>query len=155
MKNHSFKKRGLGIALSFVLFIGFAFGTISVVHAGSGEKTIAGFGTSIISNPEAPKDQDSNWVGSYVYFGTYNGSPMKYRVLDNNTGVFGGTTMLLDCDSILYAVGFDKYDGGSNVWNTCQLRSELNSTFLESSFSGIEQDAIAASVKANLDTQEK
>ena len=155
MKNHSFKKRGLGIALSFVLFIGFAFGTISVVHAGSGEKTIAGFGTSIISNPEAPKDQDSNWVGSYVYFGTYNGSPMKYRVLDNNTGVFGGTTMLLDCDSILYAVGFDKYDGGSNVWNTCQLRSELNSTFLANSFSGIEQGAIAASVKANPDTQDK
>lgn len=90
-----------------------------------------------------------------MYFGTYDGNPMKYRVLDNNTSLFGGTTMLLDCDEILYTIAFDKYDGGTNVWNTCQLRSELNSTFLENSFSGIERSAIAQSVKANPDSQDQ
>ena len=135
MKNHIFKKRIFGIALSLALFIGFASGTTAVVHAESVEKTIAGFDTSVISNPEAQENYSSDWKGSYVYFGTYDGNPMKYRVLDNNTSLFGGTTMLLDCDGILYTVAFDKYTGGTNVWNTCQLRSDLNSTFLENSFS--------------------
>lgn len=154
MKNKIFKKRALGIVLSFVLLIGFAFGTISVIHAEPVEKTIAGFDTSVISNPVAPVDKDSNWRGSYVYFGTYNGNPMKYRVLANRTSDFGGTTMLLDCDHILYQVGFDKYNGGTNVWNTCQLKSELNSTFLNSNFSEMEQSAIAESKKASSGSQD-
>lgn len=148
MKNKILKKRAWGILLSVVLLIGFAFGTISVIHAEPVEKTIAGFDTSVISNPVAPKDMKSDWKGSYVYFGTYNGNPMKYRVLDNSTSDFGGTTMLLDCNSILYQVGFDKYNGGTNAWNTCQLKSELNSTFLNSNFSEMEQSAIAKSTKA-------
>ena len=154
MKNKTLKKRAWGIVLSVVLLIGFAFGTISVIHAEPVEKTIAGFDTSVISNPEAPKDMDSNWKGSYVYFGTYNGNPMKYRVLANRTSNFGGTTMLLDCDNILYQVGFDKYDGGTNVWDTCQLKSELNNTFLNSNFSEMEQSAIAESRKKFLSPQD-
>ncbi|MFW5676333.1 MAG: YDG domain-containing protein, partial [Acetivibrio ethanolgignens] len=157
MKNTTLKKRVSGIALSFVLFIGFASGTATAVHAEPVEKTIAGFDTSVISNPEAPEAPEeyrNNWKGSYVYFGTYNGEPVKYRVLDNSTSDFGGTTMLLDCDNILYPVAFDKYDGGTNLWGTCQLRSELNSTFLENSFSKTEQSAIAESRKANPGSQD-
>lgn len=58
--------------------------------------------------------------GKYVYFGTYDtdgdgkAEPVKYRVLDSNTTVFGGTTMLLDCDSVLWAASNTNY-GYSNT----------------------------------------
>ncbi|MDD6058543.1 MAG: hypothetical protein PUB98_09865 [Clostridiales bacterium] len=62
-----------------------------------------GLGVSIIADPTAPKNDMDAWKGSYLYFGTYNSNPVKYRVLDRTTTDFGGTTMLLDSDSILWA----------------------------------------------------
>ena len=84
----------------------------------STKKTIAGLGTSVIADPTAPTSDEAAWTGSYVYYGNYDADgdgtaePVKYRVLDASTTEFGGTTMLLDCDSILYETEFHK--DGSN-----------------------------------------
>ena len=119
-------------------------------------KTIAGLGTGVIANPTVPTSVDDPWAGSYVYFGAYDDSPVKYRVLDKESTDFGGTTMLLDCDTILWA-GSDPssvFDSDSNVWRYSDIEKYLNSGFsysttgfLTTSFSIPEQNAIAYSKK--------
>ncbi|MCI6126978.1 MAG: DUF6273 domain-containing protein [Enterocloster clostridioformis] len=120
-----------------------------------------GLGVSIIADPTAPAATTDAWKGSYVYFGTYNSNPVKYRVLDRTTTDFGGTTMLLDCDSILWKGDnpSSKFDDSSNVWSSSYIKKYLNSEspyestgFLSGSFTNLEQTAIAASSKASPST---
>ena len=123
-------------------------------------KKSIGLGTSIIANPTVPTSITDTWKGSYVYFGTYNGSPVKYRVLDSNTTTFSNdnttNTMLLDCDSLLFE---SKFDDSSNEWATSYLKRYLNSEkgegydyssegFLTTAFTSSEQNAIASSSKS-------
>ena len=123
-------------------------------------KKSIGLGTSIIANPTVPTSITDTWKGSYVYFGTYNGSPVKYRVLDSNTTTFSNdnttNTMLLDCDSLLFE---SKFDDSSNIWSTSYLKRYLNSEkgegydyssegFLTTAFTSSEQSAIASSSKS-------
>ena len=123
-------------------------------------KKSIGLGTSIIANPTVPTSITDTWKGSYVYFGTYNGSPVKYRVLDSDTTTFSyddtTKTMLLDCDSLLFE---SKFDDSSNIWSTSYLKRYLNSEkgegydyssegFLTTAFTSSEQNAIASSSKS-------
>ncbi len=63
-------------------------------------------GTVRINNPDEPADQNPKWSGSYVYFGVYDGKPVKFRVLDTMTQEYNADgdnstyTMLLDCDNV-------------------------------------------------------
>ena len=113
------------------------------------DKTITGLGTRVISNPVNGNTQDlTSWKGSYVYYGKYNGSPVKYRVLDKASTAFGGNTMLLDCDSTLFLAAFDTAD--LNKWEDSSLRKDLNEAgfyFKEGVFSAVEREAVAASTK--------
>ena len=123
-------------------------------------KKSIGLGTSIIANPTVPTSITDTWKGSYVYFGTYNGSPVKYRVLDSDTTTFSyddtTKTMLLDCDSLLFE---SKFDDSSNEWANSYLKRYLNSEkgegydyssegFLTTAFTSSEQNAIASSSKS-------
>ncbi|MBR3532363.1 MAG: hypothetical protein IKN80_00530 [Clostridiales bacterium] len=87
-------------------------------------------GTSGIASPVAPSDEDDPWSGSYVYFGTYGDNPIKFRVLAPQTSVYGGTTMFLDSDEVLFERGHSP---------------DLNGSFLTDSFTLLESDAIALS----------
>ena len=152
MKKRKLLKRGLASLLAAVLAVGLLPvmpGNTATVQAAGGDKTIAGLGTGIIANPTAPTASTDTWKGSYVYFGTYGGSPVKYRVLDENTTVFGDTTMLLDCDSILWvgSAPSSAFDDDSNVWANSNIRTYLNGTFLTGNFSTAEQNAIVESTK--------
>ena len=152
MKKRKLLKRGLASLLAAVLAVGMLPmmpGNTATVQAAGGDKTIAGLGTGIIANPTAPTASTDMWKGSYVYFGTYGGSPVKYRVLDKNTTVFGDTTMLLDCDSILWvgSAPSSAFDDDSNVWANSNIRTYLNGTFLTGNFSTAEQNAIVESAK--------
>ena len=104
--------------------------------------------TSCLTDPVAPKDSTSAWSGSYVYFGNYgegeNKEPIKFRVLAKKTEVFGGNTLFLDSDKVLFDDYFDK-SNGSNVWADSDIKKTLNGSFLTSAFSEREQDAIASS----------
>lgn len=152
-------KRGMAYLLTAAMVMGLIICTpsdIMSVQAAGGEatttgKAIAGLGTEAIADPTVPTSDSDAWTGSYVYFGTYNGSSIKYRVLDSNTTVYGGTTMLLDCDKVLWS-GSDPssaFDVDSDVWADSDIRTYLNGTFLTGNFSATEQSAIASSYKDN------
>ncbi len=113
------------------------------------EKTISGFGTSALSNPEQA-DGKHFWRGDYVYFGTSAGKPIRFRVLATSTSDFGGTTMLLESEDVLaFGKPFSSYGAASgNVWQNSDLRTYLNGTFLQESFTSGEQGVIASSIKA-------
>ena len=104
--------------------------------------------TSNIQNPAIPGSENDTWSGSYVYFGTYNEKPIKFRVLANGTKTFSEITkeptLFLDSDKILFT---DQFDGASNIWvrSFCELNTYLNDTFINGSFSHLEKDAIAES----------
>ena len=110
------------------------------------EKTVVGLGTSGIANPVEAESWSSDWSGSYVYFGTYGSKPVRYRMLDNETDVFGGSTMLLDCDYALEERVYNS-DSKKNVWADSDLRKYLNNEFLKTNFTGQEQKAIENSKK--------
>lgn len=112
------------------------------------DKTITGLGTGTIGNPAAPASATSPWSGSYVYYGKYDNNPVKYRVLTNSTTLYGGTTMLLDCDSVLYKSEF----GGNNTWAGSTVYNGLNGdSFLtkDGNFTDAEKNAIASSTRAS------
>lgn len=107
-------------------------------------------GTTVIGAPKAAGTNESGWVGDYVYYGQYNSNPVKYRVLTPSTTAFGGTTMLLDCDTTLFEDAFrDEWQADdANVWTASDLYKVLNTnddSFLKTSFTGAEAAAIAES----------
>ena len=107
-----------------------------------GEKTIEGLGTAGISAPKAPETKDTPWTGSYVYYGNYFGET-KYRVLDPHTTLYGGDTMLLDCDRVLYQATGSL--GEKTPWDKTTMAKTLNGdNFLTSDqyFTDAERNAI-------------
>ena len=66
-------------------------------------------GTKQIADPEIPESSEDTWRGSYVYFGKYEGEPILFRVLDSETTVYGGKTMLLDSNNVLFDMKYDDY----------------------------------------------
>lgn len=102
-------------------------------------------GTSGIASPVTPSNEDAPWMGSYVYYGIYSGAPMKYRVLSPNTSVYGGTTMFLDSDKLLFMNTFDESEPLTNVWLESGIRDYLNGLFLNGSFDSREISAIYTS----------
>ena len=125
----------LSMTVSLLSFIR----TPLTVNAESEEqnKTITGLGRGTIDNP-SPASEDSFWQGSWVYFGKYDGRPVRYRVLSKETQAYNGpegiadTTMLLDCDYVLGYLPFDNdgepNSGAANVneWQYSDLREFLN-----------------------------
>ena len=116
------------------------------------DEGVTTLGTAI-GAPKAPERVSDAWTGSYVYYGQYNDQPVKYRVLDPDTSLFGGRTMLLDCDTMLFTDVFCDYDDASdaNVWTASDLYKVLNTNddaFLKTSFTGAEAAAIAESTRA-------
>ncbi len=136
----------LGLLLCTIMIAGLLPGTLSLARAEG--KTITGLGTGAITNPASGA---GGW--SKVYFGSKN-NPILFNVLTTNTSNFGGTTMLLDCASILQRMKFD--DDGSpntgaqkaNEWAFSDIRTWLNGTFLTDRFTTVEASAIAESTKA-------
>ncbi len=103
-------------------------------------------GTKHIARPVEPKDDNTPWTGSFVYFGKYNNENMLFRVLDPDTSIFGSKTMFLDCDSVLKVVPYDSNYSGD--WAASSLKQWLNGDgFLgnDKVFSEFERNVIAQS----------
>lgn len=118
-------------------------------------KTVAGLSTSVIKAPKAGTE-GAAWTGSYVWYGKYNGEPVKYRVLDPSTNLYstnGAYSMLLDCDSVLYKAAFDvdsvnANSSNPNTWLGSDLRLNLNGNdflFKNGVFTEQERNAIMVS----------
>ncbi|MBO4927909.1 MAG: hypothetical protein J5379_06640 [Clostridiales bacterium] len=102
-------------------------------------------GVSGISNPNPSVFTSTSWSGDYVYFGNYEGSPMRFRVLNTDETKYGGHTLFLDSDTVLYSAYFDSI---RNDWANSTLKSDLNgSGFLNKSgvFTSLEKAAIKGS----------
>ncbi|MBO4926919.1 MAG: hypothetical protein J5379_01525 [Clostridiales bacterium] len=82
-----------------------------------------------------PDSDSSEWKGDYIWYGNYQGSPMKFRLLCPRLSNETKTSMLLNSDRILF---YDNFDDNSNVWENSELRSYLNGEFINSSFSSRE-----------------
>ncbi len=85
------KKKALGILMALCAALSLA--PVTALAAGGSAPTAVksvGLGTSMLPNPEVPKDVDAAWKGSYVYYGIYKGQPIKFRMLSKNTTDFGG-----------------------------------------------------------------
>ena len=100
-------------------------------------------GTSKIHAPVEPENSFSAWSGSYVYFGSYDEKPIKFRVLAPSTTDYGSSTIFLDSDAVLFKKLFDE---NYSDWAGSYLNAYLNGEFLKSgTFTTQEQDAIAES----------
>ena len=112
-------------------------------------KAVACLGTSRSVARNDGKDQFS---GSYVYYGTYDDTPTKYRVLANGMTDFTGEgkpTMLLDCDAI--PILRQRYAEDSNVWSNSAVKKVLvtnENSFFKVALTAQEQGAVAPSTKA-------
>lgn len=111
-------------------------------------------GTSGISSPTEVIDQnDSNKKSyspnSYIYFGTYNNTPIKWRVLDankTNAGTTNGMFLLSEYllqSGVTFAFDKNKYQG-SLAQDWCK-RFEANT----SNFSGLERSAMLGIAKTD------
>ncbi len=80
------------------------------------EKTVTGLGTESIKNPASPETLTTPWTGNYVYYGKYDGNPVRYRVLSTNMV----NSLYLDCDTILY----DSINRGDS-WDSSYVKAGL------------------------------
>ena len=104
--------------------------------------------TSYILNPSVPESEESPWTGNYVYFGEYENKPIRFRVLNNYETGFGGTSLFLDSDEILYK---EKFDDDSNEFDSSDIQSDLSNRFENSAFNSQELNAIMKSTISSHD----
>ena len=102
-------------------------------------------GVSVIADPVPPENKDAPWSGNYVYFGTWDGSPIRFRVLAKDaTAYTSAKALFLDSDESLFVDYFDHTEPFSSSWYDSDLRAVLNGPFLDG-FAAPEQAAIAVS----------
>ena len=103
-------------------------------------------GVSQMKSPDVVSENEKKWQGSFVYFGTYNNSPIKFRALATNETAYGEASLLLDSYKALFQAVFDT--NTQSVYDTSSLRAYLNGTFYNSAFNTAEREAIVYSKKA-------
>ena len=102
-------------------------------------------GVSVIADPVLPENKDAPWSGNYVYFGTWDGKPIRFRVLAKDfTAYTSGKALFLDSDESLFEECFDSAEPYSNSWSGSTLQKTLNGPFLDG-FHACEREAIATS----------
>lgn len=177
-----FFKRGTALALSAAMAISLlpVISPLSKVDAATTEteKTITGLGIAGIGNPYGSHNGDKlsttdSWKGSYVYYGKYDGEPIKYRVLDTESRYSfstGASSMLLQTDKVVgpqvYSYTFagkttstEQYsyaDSSLVKWMnetgykkmTCSITNKEMPYFLNG-FSSVELNGILASTKTS------
>lgn len=104
-------------------------------------------GVSQMKSPKLGTANNVAWEGSFVYFGNYNNEPIKFRALSTNEMGYGTASLLLDSYKVLFKKSFDSKDD-NKVWDTSELRTYLNGTFLNAAFNSIEKEGIVVSTKA-------
>lgn len=110
------------------------------------------------SGMAAPKAGGENWSGDYVYFGSLDAEPLRWRVLDatgtaGNSSVEGG--ILLQSDKVLKSAPFSDGNGqtADNQWKTSSIRTWLqgkgsSQLMAASNFTAGERDAVMETTRA-------
>ena len=146
--NSMFLKRAVALVLSCAVAVPLVpmFTGNSDVQADEFTKNIDNTraGINPITDPDSSPTYGSLWKGNYVYFGKYNKEPIRFRVLDDSSDRFGGETLFLDSDNVLFEHVFDDAPY-SKIWEECSLRKYLNNQFYNDSFTDTEKSAVWSS----------
>lgn len=125
----------------------------------------AGTARSILTDAAQLLPQDGTWEvgGNLVYYGSYKGTPLAYRVLampQTQTLTGGGRSLLLDCDTVLDLMPFDdnfaRNEGQLKVpseWKGSDIELWMNgSGFFRNKgvFTPVERDALVRTVLHNV-----
>lgn len=102
-------------------------------------------GVSQMKSPDVGTANNVAWKGSFVYFGTYNNEPIKFRALSTNEKGYGDPSLLLDSYKVLFQKPFDTRK--LSDWSKSELRLYLNSQFYANAFNAIEREGIMVSTK--------
>lgn len=90
------------------------------------------------------KNTSSVVPGDVCTFGTYEGKPIDWKVLDvQNNKAFLLSTKALEC------IKYHNIEHETVTWGSCSLREWLNGTFLATAFSNAEQAAIITTTVDN------
>ncbi len=135
----NFKRKALGLLMAVCLAAGLL--PASAGAAGTG-KTIQ-LGTGGISGYAVEKVKDD-----YMYYGTLSGTPIKWRVLDDQTNMGTEGLFLLSEALLAQDVCFNEYRSDGNAWQNSAAQ-EWCESFAASHFSGIEGEAILATTKGD------
>ncbi|MCR5508103.1 MAG: DUF6273 domain-containing protein [Lachnospiraceae bacterium] len=123
---------------------------------GAYDRRVVGVRTNALCRPD--KDNGGGWC--YVYYGRYDTDgddtpdPIRYRVLDKYSDIFGveGGSLLLDCDVSVRQMQFDIFS--ETDWRTSSVKKFLNGTEtygtgdFTQDFTQLEISSIASSSKA-------
>ena len=97
--------------------------------------------TTKILNPSGPEVCDWAWEGNYIYYGCYSANPIKFRVLSTYTKEYGGKTVFLDSDRLLFNYNHNgcywHYDD-NGVRKAGPLNRYLNNEFMIHAFTNNE-----------------
>ena len=135
--------------LSILLYLCMAAYMLPTVAFAAGTGKAIQLGTSGISGYDTAK------VGTgydYIYMGSYNSSPVKWRVLDDQTNT-GATGLFLLSEDLLGSGGrgdvyFDDTSPYSNAWQGSDAQAWCN-TFESSNLNSLELAAILATTKSD------
>ncbi len=138
-------KQTTAVILSFMLVVSTVLGQLPA----SIRASASGYG---ISNPRTDSSGvttwDCIWFGNYWQSSETTKEPIKWRVLSvNGDDAFLLADQNLDCQR--YNTEYT-----SVTWETCTLRTWLNSTFYQNAFSGAEQAAVRTTAVVNEDNPE-
>ena len=147
------KKRMICMLLAIVLVVGLMPGmTLTAFAADDAADPVSArsinLGYSNIANGDV---QNQRW--DHLYLGTYNNSPLKWRVLSNagvgdsykdaaGSAYTGGAPFLMT-EYLLEEMTF----GASNVWAGSDVQTWCNGTFTNSAFSETEKDSVLLTSK--------
>lgn len=138
-------KQITAVILSFMLVVSTVLGQLPA----STRASASGYG---ISNPRTDSSGVTTWdcilFGNYWQSSETTKEPIKWRVLSvNGDDAFLLADQNLDCQP--YNTEYT-----SVTWETCTLRTWLNSTFYQNAFSGAEQAAVRTTAVVNKDNPE-
>ncbi len=133
------KKRLLSLLLALVLCIGLLPAAVSAAVAEQ---------SAIQSNfLSATKTYSTEDGYHYVYFGQWNGKPIKWRVLTHPESYSDPGALLL-ADEVVDTLAFGKSDD-DYLWASSQAKEWCNDTFYNGAFSALEQARISDAPETN------
>ena len=115
------------------------------------EKTITGVR---LNELKLPGGRLNCWRGDFIYFGNYNGIPLKFRLYSKSLAETYGISepvLTLDCDNIIENISMFKDDEQMKtvkaryIWQDSPAKAWLESEFYSSAFNDDERALIAKS----------
>lgn len=128
------KKNTMGRVAAFMVSVCMMTGMMSqetlraVAATGAGEAYTVNLNRNgVIYGIDAPgKDASGEWAGSRIYYGTYSGKPLLWRVLDQDYSDGSSNMMLLQTEHLIGKEAFSKATPVSSLWENSSIRTWLN-----------------------------